>query len=63
MRDVAFIDGALYDLREFPPASRREGGHQIDRVQHGMQPDDWKAMPTIGKGVAEIRIRDESRCI
>ena len=25
-----------------------------------MQPDDFKPMPTIGKGVEEIRIRDDS---
>ncbi len=35
-------------------------GHQIDQVQKGMEPDDWKPMPTIGHGVREIRIRDAS---
>jgi hypothetical protein len=29
-------------------------------VQCGLQPDDFKPMPTIGKGVEEIRIRDDS---
>jgi len=27
-------------------------------VQHGEQPDDWKPMPIIGPGAAEIRISD-----
>ncbi len=30
------------------------------KVQRGLQPDDFKPMPTIGKGVEEIRIRDDS---
>ena len=29
-------------------------------MQHGLQPDDFKPMPTVGRGVEEIRIRDES---
>lgn len=29
-------------------------------MQHGEQPDDFKPMPPIGKGVEEIRILDES---
>jgi phage-related protein len=27
-------------------------------VQSGHEPDDWKPMPAIGRGVREIRIRD-----
>jgi phage-related protein len=29
-------------------------------VQRGEQPDDFKPMPSIGKGVEEIRVRDDS---
>lgn len=36
----------------------REAGHQLDRVQNGLEPDDWKPMNTVGQGVKEIRIRD-----
>lgn len=28
-------------------------------VQRGGDPDDWKPMSTVGKGVKEVRIRDE----
>jgi phage-related protein len=28
-------------------------------VQHGLDPDDWKAMTSVGPGVREIRIRTE----
>jgi phage-related protein len=48
----------LDDLRAFPTAARREAGYQLDQVQQGRDPDDWKPMSTIGAGVREIRIRE-----
>src|SRR3990167_7020657 len=45
-------------LRTFPLDARRESGYQLDRVQSGFDPDDWKPMSTIGSGVREIRIHD-----
>jgi phage-related protein len=59
-KPVEFRGSALDDLRDFPVSARKEAGHQIDQVQHGHEPDDWKPMPTIGPGVREIRIRDAS---
>ena len=32
----------------------------MDKVQRGQMPDDWKPMSTIGKGVNEIRVRDNT---
>lgn len=58
MKPVEFRGGALADLRAFPANARREAGYQLDRVQHGRDPDDWKPMKTIGPGVREMRIRD-----
>jgi len=58
LKPVEFRGSALDDLRAFPQAARREAGHQLDQVQHGREPDDWKPMNTVGRGVREIRIRD-----
>ena len=57
---VEFRGSALSDLRAFPLSIRREAGYQLDQVQHGGDPDDWKLMNTIGQGVREIWIRDEN---
>ena len=57
---IEFRGGSLDDLRDFPISARREAGHQLDQVQQGRDPDDWKPMRTIGQGVREIRIRDEA---
>jgi phage-related protein len=45
-------------LRAFPETARREAGYQLDQIQHGREPNDWKPMNTVGRGVREIRIRD-----
>jgi len=35
-------------------------GYQLDKVQRGDQPDDFKPMSVIGKGVEEIRVSEPS---
>jgi len=60
MKDVRFIGDSLDRLREFPLDAKRDAGHQLDRVQNGLGPDDWKPMRTVGPGVREIRLREES---
>ena len=57
-KPVEFRGSSLDDLRAFPIAARREAGHQLDQVQNGQEPDDWKPINTVGNGVKEIRIRD-----
>jgi phage-related protein len=57
-KPVEFRGSALDDLRAFPETARREAGYQLNQVQHGREPDDWKPMNTVGPGVQEIRIRD-----
>ena len=60
LKPVKFRGSALDDLRAFPVSVRREAGYQIDLVQRGRDPDDWKPISTIGGGVREIRIRDSN---
>ena len=58
-KPVEFLGSSLNDLRGFPISARREAGYQIDKVQHGEEPDDWKPMKTLGAGVQEVRVQDE----
>ena len=59
-KTIRFCGGALGDLHGFPDAARREAGYELDRVQNGFDPSDWKPMNTVGAGVRELRIRDAS---
>jgi len=60
MKPVRFLGDSLKCLREFPEDARQDVGYQLDKVQRGHQPDDFKPMPSIGKGVEEVRVWDES---
>lgn len=58
MRDkpLFWLGSSRNDLKAFPPDARRVAGFQLRRVQQGLEPNDWKPMPTVGPGVREIRI-------
>jgi phage-related protein len=43
-------------IRGFPDAARQIAGFQLWRVQRGLEPNDWKPMPSVGPSVREIRI-------
>lgn len=58
MKAVRFLGDSLKRLRGFPEDVRQDAGYQLDKLQRGLQPDDFKSMPSIGKGVEEIRVWD-----
>ena len=60
MKRIIFKGASLNNIRAFPMQAKRDVGFDLDRVQRGMNPRDWKPMPSIGKGVREIRVRDET---
>jgi phage-related protein len=60
MKPITFLGDSLEEIQSFPPASRRTVGFQLDRVQRGMMPENWKPMKTVGQGVYEIRVSDGS---
>ena len=60
MKPIRFLGDSLKCLRNFPEDARQDAGYQLDKVQRGEQPDDFKPMPSIGKGVEEIRVWDDS---
>jgi phage-related protein len=59
MKPICFLGNSLESLREFPEDARQDAGYQLDQVQRGRQPSDFKSMPTVGKGVEELRVWDE----
>src|ERR1017187_9044396 len=66
MKKLIWMGGSREDLSAFPKEARREMGYQLEHVQEGADPDDWKPMATIGSGVRELRVRESSgvfRCI
>ena len=55
-REIDFKGDSLDRIRRFPDDAKSEAGYQLDKVQRGEDPFDWKPMPSVGVGVKEIRI-------
>lgn|SRR5690242_618215 len=60
MKPIVFLGDSLERLKAFPENARRQAGFQLDRLQRGLAPDDFKPMGTVGRGVEELRVRDAS---
>ncbi len=60
MKPITFLGDSLEELRAFPQGARRAAGMQLDKVQRGLIPDNWKPMKIVGAGVREIRTKDEA---
>lgn len=58
MKPLDFVGNSRSAISAFPETARKKAGHQLELVQVGRDPDDWKPMPNIGPGVQEIRVRE-----
>jgi phage-related protein len=56
VKPLNFVGSSLDDLRNFPDEARRAEGFELQAVQNGFEPSDWKPMPLVGPGVKEIRL-------
>jgi phage-related protein len=60
LKPIEFLGSSRRALSAFPDDARRMAGFQLDRIQRGLEPFDWKVMPAVGAGVMELRVRDGS---
>ncbi|HEV2201366.1 MAG TPA: type II toxin-antitoxin system RelE/ParE family toxin [Bryobacteraceae bacterium] len=56
LKPIVWLGDSLDRVRAFSQPARQQDGYELETIQHGMEPSDWKPMPTIGAGVREIRI-------
>ena len=56
MKPVVWLGDSRARARDFPADARRVAGHELDRIQDGREPADWKPMPSVGLGVKEMRV-------
>jgi phage-related protein len=56
VKPINWCADSLDRIREFPDVARGKVGQQLNRLQHGYEPLDWKPMQGIGPGVCEIRV-------
>lgn len=60
MKLIRFLGDSLKRLREFSEDGRQDAGYQLNKEQRGEQSNDFKPMPSFGKGIEEIRVWDDS---
>ena len=60
LKTVIWQSSWLKILQSFPEQVRRDVGVELMKVQGGLNPVDWKPMPSVGQGVREIRDRYRS---
>lgn len=60
MKDIIWLGSSYNDLLDFSKPAKQMAGYNLDKLQRGKDPLDWKPMPSIGKGVKELRIHCEN---
>jgi phage-related protein len=58
---LVFCGDAKKRFDGFPEEVQDVAGYELFLIQCGRQPSDFKAMPSIGPGVEELRIRDQRK--
>ncbi|MEM8485874.1 MAG: type II toxin-antitoxin system RelE/ParE family toxin [Bacteroidota bacterium] len=58
-KKIIFLGDSLARIKAFPEVATDITGHELNEVQEGRNPGNWKSMPSIGPGVNEIRVRVE----
>lgn len=56
MKPIIWLGSSYNDLLDFPKEARQSAGYNLDKIQRGQEPADWKPMASIGQSVKEIRI-------
>jgi phage-related protein len=60
IKPVEWLGDSRKTLKQFPATVQRRAGFELRNVQQGVRATDSKMMPSVGSGVEEIRVWDES---
>lgn len=60
LKPIEFLGSSRKALAKFPAEARRTAGFQLDLVQRGLDPVDWKPFWSAGPGAMELRVRDSA---
>ena len=56
MKPIAWVGSSKRDLLACSPDVLRGAGRELERVQRGADPTDWKPMASVGRGARELRV-------
>lgn len=55
LKPIVWMGNSLKQIRDMPKAARQGLGWQLDNVQQGLMPTDYKPFKQVGMGTFEIR--------
>lgn len=56
LKPLRFVGSAKDDLRAFPDEARQQAGYELDQIQRGRMPSDFRPLLSVGPGAYEIRV-------
>lgn len=56
---IWYLESLREEVRKWPKVVREDMGAQLNKVEFGGEPDDFKSMSAVGVGVNEIRVAEE----
>lgn len=60
MKSITWLGDTHETVKAYPSIVKQEIGYNLDKVQRGLEPQDWKQMNSIGRGVKEIRVHEKN---
>jgi phage-related protein len=60
VKKITWLGNTHETVKGYSILVKQDIGYNLDKVQRGIDPCDWKPMTSIGQGVKEIRIHEEN---
>ncbi len=60
MKKITWLGNTHEIVKSYSGIIKQEIGYNLDKVQRGLEPHDWKPMSSVGRGVKEIIIHEEN---
>lgn len=60
MKNIIWVGATHETVKSYSKNVKQEIDYNLDKLQRGLNPNDWKPMLTIGQGVKEIRIHQDN---
>jgi phage-related protein len=60
MKQIIWLGKTHERVKSYSNSVKQEIGYNLEKIQRGLEPSDWKPMLSVGHGVKEIRIHQEN---
>lgn len=57
LKPIRYCGTSEKDIKSFPDTAKQRTAYQLESLQEGEEPSDWKPMKSVGPGVNEIRVK------